>query len=422
MIADRGVIVSTSYREPSVQHLSAALQRACLLERLYVPLDVTPLLRKVGQAGTVVPSLTALFRRRAFLVPGTSIAAWSDLMYVVNSRVRHRDQQRHDFQRALALDRAVRRRLQAGRKPLAIVGMPMSSRSGFEWAKRHGAMTIFNHVNPDLRTENNAFRIAAQDAHSEDERGEVLRERWSPRIIQHTDHEISLADLVLVPSPFVRDDLLRRGVHPDRLVLLPYGVDLERFVPCERNNHTGSVRILYVGQVGYRKGLPYIVAALGRLGMNLSSLRVVGPVVHQSRILERRLQGVNYIGVVRHQELTTQYHEADIFVLPSLAEGMALVVLEAMATGLPVIVTRESGYEGVVRDGVEGFIVPARDPEAIAHKVEILTEDAGLRLRMGQAARRRAEEFSWQRFERQFIEELTARLPQAFVRSGLLGR
>jgi glycosyltransferase involved in cell wall biosynthesis len=101
---------------------------------------------------------------------------------------------------------------------------------------------------------------------------------------------------------------------------------------------------------------------------------------------------------------------------------MALVVLEAMATGLPVIVTRESGYEGVVRDGVEGFIVPARDPEAIAHKVEVLAEDAGLRLRMGQAARRRAEEFSWQRFERQFIDELIARLPRASARSGLLGR
>jgi glycosyltransferase involved in cell wall biosynthesis len=344
VIVNGGVIVGTSYRELSVQHLSAALQEACLLERLYVPLDVTPIVRKVVQAGTVVPSLTALCRRRTFLVPGTSIAARSDLMYLANSRIRRGDQQRHDFHRALALDRAVHRRLQTGRKPLAIVGMPMSSRLAFEWAKRHGTMTIFNHVNADLRTENNAFRMEAQDARSEDERNEVLRERWSARIIQHTDHEISLADLVLVPSPFVRDDLLRQGVPPDRLVLLPYGVDIERFVPCGRTNHTGSIRILYVGQVGYRKGLPYIAAALSRLEMNLSSFRVVGPVVNQSRILERRLQGVNYIGAVQHDELTTQYREADIFVLPSLAEGMALVVLEAMATGLPVIVTRESGY------------------------------------------------------------------------------
>lgn len=150
---------------------------------MYVPLDVTPIVRKVGQAGAVVPSLTALCRRRTFLVPRTSIAARSDLIYLINSRVRQANQQRHDFQRALALDRAVRRRLDAGRKPLAIVGMPMSSRSAFEWAKRHGAMTIFNHVNADLRTENNAFWMEAQDARSADERNEVLRERWPTRII-----------------------------------------------------------------------------------------------------------------------------------------------------------------------------------------------------------------------------------------------
>jgi glycosyltransferase involved in cell wall biosynthesis len=422
VIVDEGVIVSTSYREPSIQHLSAALQKACLLERLYVPLDVTPIVRKVGRPRTVGSSLTALCRRRTFLVAGTSIAARSDLVYLINSRMQRGNQQRHDFQRALALDRAVRRRLRAGRRPLAIVGMPMSSRLAFQWAKRHRAMTIFNHVNADLRTENNAFRMEAQEAHSEDEGNEVLREQWSDRIVQHTDHEISLADLILVPSPFVRDDLLRQGVHPNRLILLPYGVDIDQFVPRERNNHTGPIRILYVGQVGYRKGLPYIMAALRRLEMNLSSFRVVGPIVNQSRILERRLQGANYIGAVQHDKLTNQYHEADVFVLPSLAEGMALVVLEAMATGLPVIVTREAGYEGVVRDGVEGFIVPARDSEAIAHKIAVLAEDNDLRRRMGRAARRRAEEFSWRRFERQFIDELTARLPPTSARSGLLAR
>jgi glycosyltransferase involved in cell wall biosynthesis len=272
-------------------------------------------------------------------------------------------------------------------------------------------MTLFNHVNADLRTENDAFRMEAQDAPSGDERGEILRELWSRRTVRHIDLEISLADLVLAPSPFVRDDLLRRGVHPDRLVLLPYGADVERFFPCKRDNHSGPIRILYVGQVGYRKGLPYIADALRRLGMSLSSFRVVGPVVKQSRILERRLQGVDYIGKVQYDQLTAQYRAADVFVLPSLSEGMGLVVLEAMATGLPVVVTRESGYEGVVRDGVEGFIVPARDSEAIARKVEILANDGDLRARMGRAARRRAEEFSWQRYEKQFIDELTARLP-----------
>jgi glycosyltransferase involved in cell wall biosynthesis len=409
MTAVGGVVVSTSYREASVQHIAAALQQASLLERLYVPLDITPIVRNLGRVGDVTASLTRVLGGRAFLVPGTSAAIPADLVYLVNSRLRHGLQEDHDFRRAVALDRSVRRRLQAGRRPLAVVGMPMSSRSTFEWARGHGALTIFNHVNADLRTENNGFRMEAQDAPSDDERGEILGELWSTRTIRHTDLELSLADLILAPSPFVRDDLLRRGIPPDRLVLLPYGVDVDRFSPCERDNRPGPIRLLYVGQVGYRKGLPYIAEALRRLEMDPSSFRVVGPVVKQSRILERRLHDVDYVGKVQHGQLTAQYHEADVFLLPSLSEGMGLVVLEAMATGLPVVVTRESGYDGVVRDGVEGFIVSARDSEAIARRLEILAADGDLRARMGRAARRRAEEFSWRRFEERFIDELQSR-------------
>jgi glycosyltransferase involved in cell wall biosynthesis len=409
--ASGGVVVSTSYRELSVQHIGLALQRSGLLERLYVPLDITPVVRRIGRAGSVAASLTALLGRRTFLVPGTSVAIPTDLSYLVSSRLRRGDQERRDFHRAVVLDRAVRRRLPSGRRPLAVVGMPMSSLSTFEWAKAHGAITVFNHVNADLRTENDAFRMEANEAPSADECGEILGELWSASTIRHVDREISLADLVLAPSPFVRDDLLRRGVHPDRVVLLPYGADVERFSPSDRANHSGPIRVLYVGQVGYRKGLPYIADALRRLGMGLSWFRVVGPVVKQSRILERRLKGVEYVGKVQHHQLAAQYHEADVFVLPSLSEGMGLVVLEAMATGLPVVVTRESGYEGVVRDGIEGFIVPARDPEAIARKIQLLADNGDLRVRMGRAARRRAEEFSWQRYERRFVDELASRFP-----------
>jgi glycosyltransferase involved in cell wall biosynthesis len=277
-------------------------------------------------------------------------------------------------------------------------------------------MTIFNHVNADLRTENEAFLMEAHDAPCEDECREILRECWSTTTIRRTEQEIALADLILAPSPFVRDDLLHRGVDPDRLALLPYGVDIERFAPCERGARRGPINVLYVGQVGYRKGLPYIATALRRLEMNLSSsFRVIGPVVKKSRILERRLHGVDYAGRVQQDELAILYGEADIFVLPSLSEGMALVVLEAMASGLPVVVTRETGYEGLVRDGVEGFIVPRRNFEALASKIEILANDSELRTRMGRAARQRAESYSWRRYERQFIDELAARLPEAFV-------
>jgi starch synthase len=103
---------------------------------------------------------------------------------------------------------------------------------------------------------------------------------------------------------------------------------------------------------------------------------------------------------VRPRDMPAVYRAADVLVLPSLLEGSALVVLEAMASGLPVIVTENTGADAV-RDGVEGFVVPARSPEAIAARIEELASPE-LRRRMGGAARARALAFGWDAFHRAF--------------------
>ena len=96
------------------------------------------------------------------------------------------------------------------------------------------------------------------------------------------------------------------------------------------------------------------------------------------------------------------YQQADIFVFPSIEEGSALVTYEAMACGLPVVTTPNAG--SLVRDGVEGFIVPIRDPDALAERVERLRADARLRQEMGRAARMRAEEFTWEQHGQALIQ------------------
>jgi glycosyltransferase involved in cell wall biosynthesis len=99
-----------------------------------------------------------------------------------------------------------------------------------------------------------------------------------------------------------------------------------------------------------------------------------------------------------------EFRRADVFVLPTLCEGMAMVHLEAMACGVPVITTPNCG--SVVRDGVDGFIVPIRAPPAIADKVELLLTDRELRARMGRGARARAREFTWARYGERLIGAL----------------
>ncbi len=111
-----------------------------------------------------------------------------------------------------------------------------------------------------------------------------------------------------------------------------------------------------------------------------------------------------YLGNVHHDELAKLYCSADVFVFPSLAEGSALVTYEALASGLPCVVTRETG--SVVRDGIEGFVVPSGDAFALRERIRRLYEDEHLRHCMAAAARQRAEEFSWKRYHERMAEAI----------------
>jgi glycosyltransferase involved in cell wall biosynthesis len=217
--------------------------------------------------------------------------------------------------------------------------------------------------------------------------------------------------IILAPSRFVEADLRAKGIPEDRILFVPYGTDVDECPMPQRDNSPRPLRILYVGQVGYRKRLQYVLEAVTNMPRSQAELTIVGPIVNRSKILVGLPPNASYLGKLGRDRLKADYARADVFVLPSLAEGMALVVLEAMAFGLPVIITRECGYEGVVRDGVEGYVVPSRDSRMIVQSLEQLSRDHELRARMSQASRQRAEIYTWKRFKSQLIGELSARLP-----------
>lgn len=199
------------------------------------------------------------------------------------------------------------------------------------------------------------------------------------------------------------DDLIARSTDPQKLLVLPYGADTELFQPTQRDTSARRLRLLYVGQIGYRKGLRYVFEAVRRASPAIDGLTLVGAVVNNSAILDQAPPLTTHVALIPHSELRRYYTTSDVFVLPSLADSFGLVVLEAMAAGLPAIITRETGAADIVRDGVEGFVVPSRDPAAIAEKLSLLSENGDLRQRMGHAARLRAEEYSWTRFDAQFL-------------------
>jgi glycosyltransferase involved in cell wall biosynthesis len=211
-----------------------------------------------------------------------------------------------------------------------------------------------------------------------------------------------IADLILVPSDSVYQAVIRLGADPARVAQVPYGIE-ERWHECDASPVPG--RVMFVGKVCLNKGSHYLAEAARILRQRRvqSDVRVVGP-YDPAAIARPEFRGPTYVGQVPRSRVADEFRTADVFVLPTLSEGMARVHLEAMACGVPVITTPNCG--SVVRDGVDGFIVPIRDAAAIADKVELLLTDRELRARMGRSARERAREFTWQRYGERLLGAL----------------
>lgn len=207
------------------------------------------------------------------------------------------------------------------------------------------------------------------------------------------------ADIVLCPSDFVRHGIGSCGGPVDRCVVVPYGLDLagRGFSSSARleRRRVGPLRILTVGSVCLQKGPQYTLAAARMLGTSVE-FRIVGPLLVSEPAQKELSKNVQLIGAVPRSKVVRHYAWADVFLLPSVCEGFGIVLLEALAEGLPVITTTNAGT--VVRDGGDGFVVPIRDPEAIADRIQRFATDPSLLASMSASARERAEEFSLQRY------------------------
>ncbi|MEX2143240.1 MAG: glycosyltransferase family 4 protein [Anaerolineales bacterium] len=189
--------------------------------------------------------------------------------------------------------------------------------------------------------------------------------------------------------------------------VIPNGVDLEVFHPGEK---TGELpRLLFVGRIVYQKGLDLLFSALGELKDMAWRLDLAGdgPSVerlsHQAAALGIAAR-VQFLGWQSREGLPGIYQQADLFVNPSRHEGMPNTVLEAMASGLPVLATRIAGNEELV-NAETGVLTPAEDIEALTTALRTLLLDADLRKRMGVAARKRVEEsYSWQRVAQVYLD------------------
>ncbi|MEX2450267.1 MAG: glycosyltransferase family 4 protein [Rhodospirillales bacterium] len=228
-------------------------------------------------------------------------------------------------------------------------------------------------------------------------------------MIEREMAEYDAVDAISVPTRYAARTFTERGVPEDKVFVNPYGVELSRFFrPKTDDNGQGGrpVRILFVGRVDIRKGIPWLLRAFAPLAKT-AELHVVGPVPKDMRrILDREsLINVKIHGPVPSTALPELYKSADIFCLPSLEEGFALVLLQAMAAGLPVVASDVSGAENLIVPGEHGYLVPPRESAALSDKLSMLIQDGARRSAMGSAARKRVEAgYTWRDYGDRAVE------------------
>jgi glycosyltransferase involved in cell wall biosynthesis len=236
------------------------------------------------------------------------------------------------------------------------------------------------------------------------------RSNCAAEYCQREDAEWQAADLIICGSEFVRQGIRDCGGPVEKCVVVPYGVDWgggnaetlktemlksdgQRAEGGGRRAEGGNrpLRVLTVGAVGLRKGAPYVLAAAKQM-KGRAQFRMVGSIGVTPEAQAQLREHLELTGPVPRSDIAKHFAWADVFLLPSICEGSATVTYEALGYGLPVICTPNTG--SVVRNGVEGFIVPVRDATAIGGRIERLAKDAELRAQMTANAKARAAEFT----------------------------
>jgi glycosyltransferase involved in cell wall biosynthesis len=243
---------------------------------------------------------------------------------------------------------------------------------------------------------------------------------WEPTLVGTRDSsaklerksaELALADVVICPSAFVLDSLppaIRQSRH---CLVAEFGSPPRNWDAASRPSQASDkLRILFAGSMTQRKGLADVFAAMKLLKRTDVELVVMGSPIAPMEFYYSQYRGFTYMSTRPHHEVLKLMQSCDALVLPSLAEGRALVQQEALANGLPLIITKNTGGEDLIVEGETGFLVPVRSPDKIAEKIAWLADHRDALPPMRLAAIKKADEYPWQRYTDRILSALAASL------------
>lgn len=245
----------------------------------------------------------------------------------------------------------------------------------------------------------------------EGDRGHLHDSPLSAKRNARRDRELELADYVLVKSSFTKRTLTDAGVDPDKVLVTPYGCPE---VDPKPQSEPDRVTFLNAGTQNLRKGLHLLYRAWEQLAPDpdAAGLQLIGAMTLPESLRQRLPGAVRIEDSIPHDELMRRYREASVFVLPSLADGFAMVVTEAMSRGLPVITTENTGAADLITHGENGFVLPADDVAALKRQMTWCIENTHRLPEIGRQALETAEEWQWHDYRAELARTMRAKIDE----------
>lgn len=278
-------------------------------------------------------------------------------------------------------------------KPAIIVGYEKSCLESFREAKKYGAVTVLDLAQvhtlfiEDLRKTFPFFRKVT----------------GSPNLFRNVQQvklqEYERADFILVLSSFARQTLLANGVPEHKIRQVTLGFEPQLFLPKKHYQLSGEkpLRVVFCGTINYRKGVHLLVDFIRKNKQHRIELIFIGPPGDAVHLL-KSAPNITYYDYLGHQQMVNVLHGCDFFVLPSFLDSWAMVVVEAMACGLPVIISENTGAKDVVFPGC-GFVIPTGSAEALEEKIMYFYRNREVLETMGRRARRVVENNTWANYQ-----------------------
>ena len=222
-------------------------------------------------------------------------------------------------------------------------------------------------------------------------------------MIKKEIEEYDLADFICVPSEYVKETFIKYGIKKDKIIKIPYGVDLKEFCLVEsKKRKDNKFRIISTGSISVRKGSHYLLEAFKELSLPNLELIFVGSFDPDFKKIIKRYSNIKNIKFIKKQKqelLKKFYNDSDLFVLCSIEEGLAMVQAQAMACGLPVICTTNTGGSEIVDENINGHIIPIKDVQLLKERIKNLYYDRRKLKQMSKSAYKKANnELSWEKY------------------------